>query len=120
MSSVITNWWGNSILNTLPSLGGWISLPEAFPTVLADPGTEVSGGGYQRQKASFSAASSKTLATTNQLIFASMPVTTITYLAINTQQVGGDMYCSIQLPTPLSVADSSHVVLAAGDIAITL
>lgn len=120
MASVITNWWGNSLLAVLHNNGAWISLHEDDPGVLADPGTEVAGGGYQRQLASFSSASSKTVATTNQLIFASMPAVTVLYLAVNTAHVGGNMYCSIVLPSPLSVADSSHVVLAAGDIAITV
>jgi hypothetical protein len=120
MASVLTNWWGNSILAILSSKGAWVSLHEDDPTVLADPGTEVAGGGYLRQQASFSTASSKTVATTNQLIFAAMPAITLTYIGLNTASVGGNMYCSIAIPTPILVGDSSHIVLAAGDIAVTL
>lgn len=121
MASVLSNYAGNLALATL--LNGapvYLALHTADPTVTGLPGTEVAGGGYARQRITFSAASSKTVTSTNAIDFPGMPACTVTYLAVWNATSSGNMIYSFALDTPIVVSTDGEFLAAAGDIALSL
>lgn len=118
MASVLTNFYGNTLLQDLATNGGWLSLHESDPTVTGDPSTEVPG--TTRAAMVFSSPSGKAIATTN-----AQQITTtadaITYLGINDQQVGGHLLVIIDIHlTPLDASANGFFIAEVGDIAVQL
>lgn len=95
----------------------WLALHIAEPTRLADPATEVLGGGYERQLIIFGAPSSGNVANTNGLIFAGMPGCIVTWVSVWTGQFGGQMVHASEQTSPQTVAAGSQYLAAPNDVA---
>lgn len=121
MASVISNWWGNAILQRYLSNGTvWVALHTGDPGVNNDATTEVTGDGYIRQSIEFGDSSAKGVTSTTKVVFSALPECVVTYYSLQTAQVGGNMFCSVELGTPISIAASGQLVIPAGDIAVGL
>lgn len=122
MSSVLSNYFGNQILaHYLIASPSWLALHSVDPTVLGDAASEVAGGDYARQRASWSAPGSKTVASTTALTFVGMPAATVTYLGVWDAASGGNLLVTVPLGGDgVEVAESGHFLVAAGDVAITV
>lgn len=117
MASVLSNYYGNILLATLATNGGWLALHNADPTVTGDPTTEIAG--TVRAAVAFSSPSGKAVGSTNsQLIITSAD--DITYLGIWDNQVGGHLLFSIELGSPLAADASGQFLAASGDIGLQL
>lgn len=118
MSSVLSNYLGNLILQEyLVGRPNWITLHNDDPTTAGDPATELL---VIRQRALWSAPGSKTVANTNAMTFVQLPADLVTYMAIWDAVSGGHMLAAILLGTPIATPDSGHLLVAPGDLAITL
>lgn len=117
---------GNAWLQEhLTSRTCWLGLHETEPTAAGDPSTEVTGGGYVRQRIIFGSPSSKTVTSINNQIFSGMPATTIRWVAVWSAQFGGRVIAVIQLlsggsPSSQSVPAGGQFLGAAGDVAVSL
>lgn len=117
MTSVLSNYYGNMVLNYLATNGGYLGLFNDDPTVSFDPTTEIPG--TIRAPMTFGSPSGKSIATTN-----SQQITTsadsIVYLGILDAAVAGHLLASIELGTPLDASVDGFFLAAAGDIALQL
>lgn len=115
--SVLSNYWGNMILNYLHTNGAWLGIFNDDPTVAFDPSTEIPG--TIRAPMSFAAPSAKAIATSN-----SQQITTsadaIAYLGILDAQVSGHLLAVIGLVTPLNASVDGFFLAAIGDVALQL
>ena len=87
-------------------------------------GTEVSGGGYARQSATFDAASSPggTTSNTNEITFTASGAAfgTVTHIGIFDASTGGNLLWHGFLSASKTIADGDALVFAAGNIDLTL
>lgn len=120
MSDVLSNWAANTALQAMLPPGCYLAAHLADPGVLGSSGTEVAGGGYQRQPINFSYATNRTRVSTNAQIFPGMPGCIVRYLAVWTAIGGGHIVFTKLLPTPITVLPSGQLLAAKGDVAISL
>jgi len=87
-------------------------------------GTEVSGGGYARQSATFDAASSPggTTSNTNEITFTASGAAfgTVTHIGIFDASTGGNLLWHGALSAFKTIADGDALVFSAGNIDLTL
>ncbi len=87
-------------------------------------GTEVSGGGYARQSATFDAASSPggTTSNTNEITFTASGAAfgTVTDIGIFDASTGGNLLWHGSLSASKTIEDGDALVFAAGNIDLTL
>lgn len=87
-------------------------------------GTEVSGGGYARQSATFAAASSPggTTSNTNEVTFTASGAAfgTVTHIGIFDASTGGNLLWHGALNASKTIADGDALVFSAGNIDLTL
>lgn len=87
-------------------------------------GTEVSGGGYARQSATFAAASSPggTTSNTNEVTFTASGAAfgTVTHIGIFDASTGGNLLWHGALSASKTIADGDALVFSAGNIDLTL
>lgn len=115
--SVLSNYFGNMLLNYLAVNGAYLGLFNDDPTVTFDPTTEIAG--TIRAPMSFASPSAKSIATNNSQQITT-PADDITYLGILDSPVGGHLLASIALGTPLDASVDGYFLAAAGDIALQL
>lgn len=120
MGEVLSNWAANLALQTILPPGCYLACHQSDPTVLGNAGSEVAGGGYQRQPISFGPATNRVRVSSNAQTFPGMPVSVVTYLAVWTAIAGGHLVFAKQLPSALSVTVSGQVLAARGDVAVSL
>lgn len=117
MASVLSNYFGNMLLNYLYVNGAYLGIFNDDPTVTFDPSTEIAG--TIRAPMTFAAPSAKAIASSN-----SQQITTtadsITYLGILDAAVAGHLLASIELDTPLDASVDGFFLAAAGDVALQL
>lgn len=97
----------------------YLALYTSDPTD-ADSGTEVTGGSYARQTATFAAASSGTIATNANITFTSMPSCTVTYWGIRDASTGGNLLASGAFNTPTALASGDTLTVTSGSLTISL
>jgi hypothetical protein len=117
---VLSDWAANAALNYIIPKSAVLAAHLSDPTALGNAGSEVAGGGYQRQPISFAPSSNRTRVCTNAQIFPGMPQCIVAYLAVWTVIGGGFMVFAKKLATPISVLASGQLLSAVGDIAISL
>lgn len=87
-------------------------------------GTEVSGGGYARQSATFAAATSPggTTSNTNEITFTASGAAfgTVTHIGIFDASTGGNLLWYGALSASKTIADGDALVFSAGNIDLTL
>jgi len=87
-------------------------------------GTEVSGGGYSRQSATFDAASSPggTTSNTNEITFTASGAAfgTVTHIGIFDASTSGNLLWHGSLSASKVIADGDALVFSAGNIDLTL
>lgn len=83
-------------------------------------GTEVTGGSYARQSATFSAATAGATANSNALNFSNMPAVTVSHVAVHDAVTAGNRLFHGALTSAQVVAAGNTFVLAIGDLDITL
>jgi hypothetical protein len=121
MSSVLSNYGGNTALTAMLGQSGlYLALHLTQPTEVDPAATEVAGGGYIRRPIHFAAPSARSIVSSNDQTFAGMPACTVDYLVVWTAISGGSWIFYIDISSnPLIVPTSSHVLVAAGDIALS-
>lgn len=118
MTNALSNYLGNAILQRyLTGAVTYLALHTDDPTVSGDPATEMN---VARQRVIWSAPGSKTIANTNSLTFPQLIADTITDLAVWDSSSGGHMLVPIHLTTPIVTLANGHLLVAPGDVAITL
>lgn len=118
MSSVLSNFLGNAVLQQFfINRPTWITLHNDNPTTAGDPATELL---VTRKRAFWSAPGSKTIANTNAMTFVQLPADLITYMAVWDAVTEGHMLAAILLSPAIPVLESGHLLVAPGDLAITL
>lgn len=120
MSSVISNYLGNAALQlyfrTNPT---WLALHESDPTVLGSLGTELVGGDYEREPATWSSPSAKTITLATLIRYDNLPACTIEWFGVWDAAISGHMLVSVDVGTGIVVVDSARLMVPAGDVAIT-
>lgn len=125
MTSIVTNDWGNAILQRyLRDETVYLGLHDSNPGVLGDTGTEIAGNGYTRQLVTWTDPGNKTVANAAQLEFLQMPDCTVAFYGVWTLLAGGSLLCAVQrggaVPDPMVVASNQKFVIPAMDLVITL
>lgn len=82
-------------------------------------GTEVSGGSYARQVATFSAPSSGTVSNSGALTFSNMPATTVSYVAIYDASTSGNLLYYAAATASKTTNAGDTVSIAVGGITVT-
>lgn len=96
----------------------WMGLHIAEPTRLADPASELLGGGYVRKRILFSAPSSGTVANTNNIIFSGLPACIVLWISVWSRLLGDPMVIAQSLPgSGVSVPENGQYLVAPNDIA---
>ena len=98
----------------------WLALHSADPTVAGSTADEFAGYDYARQPITWAAAASKTTSNTAPIAFHNMGAGTATWFGIWDALTASNLIFAVMLPTPIVIASSGSLVLATGDLAITL
>lgn len=85
-----------------------------------DTGTEVTGGSYARQEATFSAPSSGSISNSSDITFADMPSTTVTHFAIYDDVSAGNMLAYGELNSPSTFNAGDDAEFASGTLTLSL
>lgn len=117
---VLSNWAANAALQVILPPGCFLACHLSDPSPLGNTGSEVAGGGYVRQPISFADATNRTRVSTNALIFPGMPACLLTHLGVWTAVGGGHMTFARKLVPAIAVLESGQLLVAVGDIALTL
>lgn len=120
MPDVLSNWAANTALQVILPSGCFLACHLSDPTALGVIGSEVGGGGYLRQLIKFGPASNRTRVSTNAQRFPGMPAVTVTHLGVWTAIGGGHFVFGKILPSPIVVYESGQMLVAAGDVALSL
>lgn len=117
MASVLSNYFGNMLLNYLTTNGAYLGIFNDDPGPAFDPTAEISG--TTRAAVTFSSPSGKAIASTN-----SQQITTtaddITFLGLLDAPVGGHLIATIELLAPLDASVDGFFLAAPGDVALQL
>jgi len=124
MSDYLENALVNAVLRGIPftpPTNLYLALYTSDPTD-ANTGVEVSGGGYARQKITFSAPNNGASSSTEDILF---PVSTaawgtITHVGIMSAVTSGNLLFYGTLTNSKTIAASDQLKVAAGDITVTL
>jgi hypothetical protein len=118
----------NKVLDHCLGTTSWVK-PDSvyvalFTTALGDTGggTEVSGGGYSRQQATFSAAALGSTSNSGDITFpiASGSWGTVTHIGIYDAATAGNMLWWGQLSAAKTIDTNDQFKIAAGNLTITL
>lgn len=121
MSDVLSNWAANASLQLILPPGCYLAAHLSDPSPLGNTGSEVAGGAYVRQPISFADASNRTRVSINAQTFPGMPACIVVYLAVWTAISGGHMVFVKKLADPgITVLESGQLLVAAGDVALSL
>lgn len=89
-----------------------------------DPGqtgaNEVTGGGYSRKLATFSAAANKATSNTTDIEFPDMPTATITHVGLWSAASGGNFWWGGSLTVSKALTTGDTLKIPAGDLDVTL
>ena len=102
----------------------WVALYTTNPTA-ADTGTEVTGGGYTRQRVDFSAPSISgdvaLIQNTAEIMFPQLTASigTAAYVGLRDAATGGNLLFYEALPTAITLAQGYTPYWAAGDLKVT-
>lgn len=124
-----SGYWFNTEANAILSLrltnrnGLWLALHTANPGKANNPGSEVTGGGYERQRITFGDPNGQAVVNTNNIAFSGLPAVTVTWLSVQADQVNDVGVFAVQLldangnADPVTVPNGDQFLAAAGDIA---
>jgi len=119
MADILSNWAANAALGVILPKNAFLALHQSDPTPAANTGSEVGGGGYERQPIGFADSGNRSRVSISAQVFPGMPACVVTHLAVWTAIGGGHMTFAKQLATPISVLESGQFLVAAGDIAMS-
>lgn len=120
MTDILSNWAANAALQLILPPGCHLAAHLSDPTPLGNTGSEVAGGAYQRQPISFADASNRTRVSIVAQLFPGMPACIVAWLAVWTSVGGGHLVFAKLLEEPITVLESGQLLVAAGDIALSL
>jgi hypothetical protein len=121
LECLISNYAGNSALaHLLSSVGGWLGIHLTSPTALGLYATELAGGEYARQRIVFSPPSGKVQVSRSVQSFHGLPAHRAAWLAVWYDAGAGDMIFAVRLAVPITVREGGPLVVAKGDIALSL
>lgn len=123
MVSNIGTHWGNQALNFMFNATGrtvWASLHKTDPGVGGNPGSEVTGGGYERQKVDFTQSNGKSVANKEVIKWDNMPYETVRYIGMWSDDTDGYIIAYAMLPTAVTVAAGKTYVVKQYRFAVTL
>jgi hypothetical protein len=120
MPDVLSNWAANAALGLILPKGCYLAAHLSDPTPIGNGGSEVAGGGYERQPINFAPESNRARVSNNAQTFPGMPACLVTFLAVWTAIAGGHLVTAKQLASAISVLESGQLLVAAGDIAVGL
>lgn len=119
MGDILSNWAANAALDVVLPKNAFLGLHQSDPTPAANTGSEVGGGGYERQPIKFADAGNRVKVSISAQTFPGMPACTVKYLAVWTAVGGGHMTFAKELDDPIEVEESGQFLVAAGDIAMS-
>jgi hypothetical protein len=90
-----------------------------FNGIPGSGGTEVSGGSYARQAATFGAPSSGSVSNTNAIAFTGMPVATVNYIAVYDAASSGNLLYYSAAAASKTTNSGDTVDIAIGGITVT-
>jgi hypothetical protein len=120
VADVLSNWAANAALQLILPAGCHLGCHLTDPTPVGNIGSEVAGGGYERQPISFADASNRTRVSSNAQLFPGMPACIVGWLAVWTAVSGGHLVFARKLLVPIPVLESGQFLAAAGDVALSL
>lgn len=119
-ADVMGNWFANQMLAYLFVNGCWISLHTDDPTPVGVTSTELAGGGYDRQFATWSAPSGKATATTNGQQFDGLVPAQVNFIGAWDSEVGGDFMMAWGLNPAEDVSVTASFLVAPASLALSL
>ena len=120
MGSVLSTWQANQWLDELVAGPNWIGLWGNTDPLLG-AGGELFGGLYQRQSCTFSRPGSKSLVSTQEVVLGALEAAQVFYLVVLDARTSGHVRWRVDISAnPLEVNSSGLVILAPGDLALTL
>lgn len=121
MVSSIGTHWGNQALNFLfNDRTVWAALHSSDPGIGYNPGSEVSGNGYERQEVEFTRSNGKSVANNARIEWDNMPYQTVRYVAMWSDDTVGQIIAYAALPTPITVSAGKTFVVKQYRFAVTL
>lgn len=119
--ATITNTWGNFVLNWLVgNRRTWVSLHTSDPGEQGDISTEVVGGTYERDIASWNASASRQIANNTVMVFDNMPQCIVTHAAVWNASTFGSCIVSGKFASGIAVSDGDVFVIENADLVISL
>lgn len=126
MAGNLSNYLENKVLDhilgttsyTMPA-GVYVALYTASPSDTGG-GTEVSGGSYARQSATFTSASSGATSNTSNIDFNNMPACTVVAVGIFDASTSGNLLVWGTLTANKSLDAGDILRIASGDLDITI
>lgn len=118
----IGNAWGNRVLDhMLRDRTTWVALHVADPGPDGTAATEIAGGSYARQEATWTAAASRTSANDDVIGFEDMPVCTLTHASVWAEILGEQRIIAwAEFPAAISVGLSDRVEIPAGEFVVSI
>lgn len=116
-----TNYAANGALTSyFIANGKYLGLHSADPTNTGNPATELNGGGYARLAISWTAASNRTTANSNQLAYYNLPAATVKFMAVWDALTSGNCLHVISVTPNVVVAAGGTFVVPVNDITVTV
>ncbi len=120
----ISNYAENKILDAVFNNTSYAVTTPYVSLHTADPGetgaSEVGGGSYARQSASFGAASSGAVSNDVAITFTGMPIATVTHIGVWDASSSGNFLWGGALAASKSVGSGDTVTVPIGDLDVTL
>lgn len=104
----------NLFLSGFTASATYVSLHTADPST--NGGSEVTGGSYTRESASWGSPSNGTVTNSGNIVFDVPGSTTISYLGYWSAASGGTFYGSVALDTAQTFATAGTYTIAAGNL----
>jgi hypothetical protein len=120
VSSIVSNYLGNAVLlDYFYNSDTYVALHLTDPTVLGSLATELAGGDYERELATWTSPSSKTIGLATAIVYDNLPACTLGWFGVWDAPSNGHLLTAVEIIGGLPVAASARLVVPAGDIAVT-
>lgn len=98
----------------------WLALHHESPDMSGVYASEIQGGGYVRQKVSFTSPASRAIFSLDAVTWDGLPQVTVSYVGAWNAQYNGDLVAFFEMPDPVYITSGGKVSFAAGDVALSI
>jgi len=114
----LTDWQVDQIIDLFIGTGqeNWVGLHFSDPSGAHPEATEVPGGTYTRQRATFAQVGARAIRTTNAQSWGSLTQTVVTHFGVWTAPYAGQLRAYVPLVSPLYVLEGGAYVLPAQEL----